>query len=258
MIYSFIGESLIDHSTLTLAISLRAFGNFSRKSIISKLQVLKICVDPQELERAMRLAYLLHDIGKAMSWYQRKPCKFPYHEVLSSKIVTDLIRLLGINLPRCILNLISASVLFHHQAMRDIWTYLDKELMIRKVINKILSHEPRIRDEDIKDINILSLRISQIIPGKSEKVISYLIRDIVNNLSVERILGLVRKLAKEQQKEYFFLIPLFLVPLQMADNTAASILRPCQSFSRLAKETLRLIENRCELVKSFTSYRKST
>ena len=253
MILSFNGESLIDHSILTLKISLKAFGKPSRESVLNKFKLIGMEVKPQEFERAVRLAYLLHDIGKALSWYQENPRHFSYHEILSSKIVIDLIRSIGIDLPDDTIYLIVASVLLHHQAIRDIRTYLEERPEIWEILNKFLSHEPKLRSEDQKDIDIFSFRVAQLVPKVSEKDVKNLVCTGIENLSLNKVRGLVRIITKKFDKSCFLLLPLILVPLQMADSTAASILRPYASpLSRLAKETFRLIDTRCKLVKLFS------
>ena len=258
MIQSFLGEALVDHSILTLIISWKAFGSPSRRSILERFKRI-VPVDPRELETTISLAYVLHDIGKALSWYQERlretkreererPPGFKYHEIISAYIVNDILRRLGITSSKEVRSLTVTSVLLHHQAMRDLKKYL--ELSPFDELREILDHRPRIRPDDQLDIELLSLRLAQIIDDISADKIKDSMLISIDKLSTESLRGFLSSITYDVERlgRVFMLLPLVLVPLQMADNAAAAILRPNASpMSRLAYEVFRLIDGKYKL-----------
>jgi CRISPR-associated endonuclease Cas3-HD len=103
-IYSFVGETLAEHSYLTLRLYLSAFGERHERVLACK--VASEGIEREEIKRAMRIACLLHDTGKSCNEFQerlrefvrgnnnRKHPGFPCHEVLSAYFTYEtLIRL---------------------------------------------------------------------------------------------------------------------------------------------------------------------
>lgn len=258
MIYSFENEKLIEHSILTLAFSTKIFGPPSRRSVINKFYVsANLMIDRKLFREIIETSYFLHDIGKAFSWYQERGNlrSFSYHEILSSKIVIETIRMirskLRLEIPDDLMYLIVTSVLLHHQAMRNLRIYFERRSIIREKIKEILSNRPRIRNEDEKDIIILSYELSQIVSGIEVQEFTNHLMKTMENVGLEETMSLLKRIEDfTGNMRLFKLLPLILVPLQLADSIAASLLRP-SAFSRISKEVLKAIEARNEMIKLF-------
>jgi len=269
-------EALVDHSILTLELALKAFGLPSRGAILYRIEsILKGSpspvggdprVDPSEFNEAVSLSYLLHDIGKGMAWYQfrlrERPSGFPFHEVLSAYVVKEVLEDLSVDLPEVIKLVTWISVLLHHQAMRDLGAYakhLENEL--REVCASILSIKPKVRGEDIEDIVLLTKRVRRFMKDIDPNILADSVLNAMERVDFGRLRGLICRvvtMAEEGRSDEnlelrmaFRILPLILVPLQLADATAASLLRPYTTplSSRLALETLRLMETRFKLLR---------
>lgn len=139
-VYSWCGENLLDHLTLTH----RLFVNCFQPSISRILErELEVKLDSDLAKLALELAPLLHDIGKAWNRYQVRintncpfrgeRCRrcisegrgpsFKWHEVLSAHIALRLLEAmsdLDVKV-RPLGSLTCLAILMHHQAMRSPW-----------------------------------------------------------------------------------------------------------------------------------------
>lgn len=126
-LYSWTNEKLLCHLILTFQFYEKIFEKRVTKILASRLGT-KICDDFVFL---IRLVPLMHDVGKAHPDYQRRLKKgrrplFSWHEILSAQIYWRITESFLFNMQRQnktlddVRKIGVTSIVFHHQAMRDI------------------------------------------------------------------------------------------------------------------------------------------
>lgn len=171
------------------------------------------------VDAILRLAYILHDIGKGLKRFQRT-LRFGGHEWFSAFIVDNSNIIIDNKpLPLNVKRVISLAILLHHHTMI-------KDQVKTKIRNISDELEPECINVILKFIP-QNIKISNIIPRKING--NYVLNYINNNL-IKTILT-----------KYYREVYLLLVPLTVADNYAAIMNRKGKG-TILGREITKVVE----------------
>jgi len=258
VIYSSVGERLAEHSYLVLRLYCGMFGQRHEKLIANRLNV-----DLKLVSEAMRIACLLHDVGKALKGFQQKALQgggFRFHEVVSALFTYDTLRNVLSDadvVTRYQLSFAAAyAVIQHHQAMRGLHEVLRKSFELLPLDSGI--------DEGLVDEIVMAVQMATHLfdPGKALEIFRERVEEISKrglkeelqgfktdfecwitsgaprNIPSNRInrIGSWTKAWERTQRA----LPLFIAPLQLSDYLAAFITRGGR-VRRLHREALLLL-----------------
>ena len=262
---SFVDEHLVDHSLLTLTLFNKIYGDEYAKLVVARIGArLRLDLESEAVCLAFRLACSLHDIGKALKIYQKQfkgqippeRFSFKYHEIPSAfvfqRISRELEDLYEINLK--VLECFTLAVLSHHQAMRDLNVYLEQE----QEIFKYFSLEGLgLTGEEAEDLKELAQGLKRHGVNLDAEQLTRYLSEIRPNDLCEFLKIMRNEFSSGEIERLTPLIPLFVAPIQLCDNLAASLLRRSGAplTHRIAQETLRLLSSKSQLI---LRLRKST
>ncbi|MHC1637486.1 MAG: CRISPR-associated endonuclease Cas3'' [Candidatus Nezhaarchaeales archaeon] len=247
---SFKGEHLIDHLILTAVLFDKIYGIRYTQMLSNKLMRLNAV---KALYRLLKLACILHDIGKAFKGYQEQKghMSFPFHEIPSAQIFIDIAMPYFYHYQQLV-NCCGIAILIHHQAMRDLNVFEENKSKIIEEISKRLG----VPEEADKDLDELSMAISRHV---GLEIKSQDLKKIIENVNINTLMTTLNTL-----KEFYVNNPkvidtsdvkvqqwvsMLSAPIQLCDNLAASLIRPEGSplTRRLAFEALKLLSSKVEL-----------
>lgn len=149
--YAYPNHNLFDHLEGTEKIALRTINNMGKDVVCKRFKKFGLEMDGKLLEEAVRVAALLHDIGKADDRYQRDAelQSFYLHEVPSAVISYRVCEALKIE---AIKEVVFMAVLQHMYAIRDWlsqihttnirisrWSFDNYGAIVKEFINKHLN-----------------------------------------------------------------------------------------------------------------------
>jgi CRISPR-associated endonuclease Cas3-HD len=231
--WAFVNQDLVSHSLNTAKIAEKIVDESYKYSIVRRIRVAsrgKVDIDENKVLELIKIAALLHDIGKAADEYQLQFEKkfdepsFSYHELPSVFIAYNLMEKMGyLNHEKA---LIFLTILNSHQAMRspieEAYKCKIKKWSFRKWWNgtkpifnslKIEKHIFDLIGEDIRDLTIRNI-------NDQYKMVTNYARRIENANLVK-------------------LYCLFLAPVTWGDICDASAFRPKDKhLSRFREELL--------------------
>ncbi len=278
VILSFNEERLAEHSHLTLKLYLRGFGEPHERVLARKIyaidrrkEAIKEESDQENLKRileelvgaAIRLACLLHDVGKSLKYYQERRCRegfmsFPYHELVSAYVAREALEPLiciYINslddLAQKIITSACLAIMFHHQAMRSIQEYSYTALIQEKLAKYLEGGCAEGYEEEVKLIFTLAepyiaeLTRRQALTEIKDSTLEALSKLNSSSSVLNEVLSLVELAGGNAFTQYAPITSMMTAPLQLADNLAASLLRPGgRPLSKLQAELLKIISSR--------------
>ncbi|MEM1554717.1 MAG: CRISPR-associated endonuclease Cas3'', partial [Thermoproteota archaeon] len=234
-VYSYVDreirESMAEHAYLTLKIYLLFFGERYER-ILAK----KTSSDINDISIAVRSAYLFHDVGKALVIFQER-CKnpnsknvsFKYHEAVSACLTYKVLSEDIVKTPLSMA--VALAVLQHHQAMRNFIETLKNSSFDPSIQKGIVTE---VVEELYKAVEMLGIQ------SEYDRVLSKL-NQVIGSFNFEEYKNLVREMEYwikndfrevninqadgELWSRFRCLIPMFSVPLQLSDTTAATLLR---------------------------------
>jgi len=255
VIYSSVGERLAEHSYLVLRLYCGMFGQRHEKLIANRLNV-----DLKLVSEAMRIACLLHDVGKALKGFQQRVLQgggFRFHEIVSALFTYDTLRNVLSDadvVTRYQLSFAATyTVIQHHQAMRGLREVLGKSFELLPLDSGI--------DEGLVDEIVMAVQMAKHLfdPGEALEIFKERVEEISKrglkeklqefktdfewwmtsgsprNIPSSRIESWTKAWERTQRA-----LPLFIAPLQLSDYLAAFITRGGRG-RRLHKEALLLL-----------------
>lgn len=238
---------MAEHVYLTLRFYLLFFGGRYERILARKTNS-----TIRDMSIAIRSAYLLHDVGKALVGFQEK-CKdpsiknvsFKYHEAVSACLVD---RVLSEGIVKASLSMtVALAVLRHHQAMRYFVEVLNNSLYDLPIQKGIVTEVVEELREAIEMLGFLSeydevlFKLEQVIKSFNLEEYKLLIekmkcwiRNDFRNINIDQI-------DKGLWLRFKCLIPMFSAPLQLSDTTAATLLRRGE-FRTLSLELFKFLD----------------